>query len=100
MKNQLDRLVGMALIAAASDTDGAGLQFTGCTFSAYSTHTSSRPLVSLIGLSVHSVVRTNEDRLVIGFSAGETFTVSLRAQDYDGPEAFSARFADGTWIVE
>ena len=100
MTNPLDRLVGMALLAAEADSESAGLQFTGCTFSVYSTHHSSRPLASLIGLTVQSVGYSSEDSLVIHFSAGESFFVSLRPEDYAGPEAFCARFADGPWIIE
>ena len=100
MTKPLDRLVGMALVAADADTESAGLQFTGCTFSAYSKHVSSRPLASLIGLTVQSVAYSSEDALVINFSTGESFSVSLQPSDYVGPEAFCARFTDDPWIVE
>jgi hypothetical protein len=100
MNSSLERLVGMALLAADADTESTGLQFTGCTFSAYSKHISSKPLASLIGLTVQSVAYASEQALVIHFSTGESFVVSLQPSDYVGPEAFCALFADGPWVVE
>ena len=100
MEKPLDRLVGMALLAAEADETGAGLQFTGCVFSAYSQYSSSRPLPSLIGLSVQSVAYSPEDALTINFSTGESFRVSLQPSDYIGPEAFCAQFAEGPWVIE
>ncbi len=100
MNKPLDRLIGMALLAADADHESAGLQFTGCSFSAYSKHVSSRPLGSLIGLTVQSVSYTSQQSLTINFSNGEHFAISLAPDDYVGPEAFCARFADGPWVVE
>ena len=100
MSNTLDRLVGMTLVATDTDAESSGLQFTGCAFSAYSKHASSKPLTSLIGLTVQSVAYSSNDGVVINFGTDESFYVSLRTADYVGPEAFCARFTDGAWVVE
>jgi len=100
MSEVLGHLIGMALLAAEADDESAGLEFTGCSFSAYSKYVSSRPLRSLIGLTVQSVSHTPEESLAINFSTGERFSVSLAPRDYVGPEAFCARFASGSWVVE
>ena len=99
MIKPLDRLVDMTLLATEADAELASLKFTGCTFSAYSRHASSKPLASLVGLTVQSVACTAQDALVINFSTGESFSVSLQANDYVGPEAFCAAFNDGPWVV-
>lgn len=99
MTKPLDRLIGMALLAAQSDRDSADLQFTGCSFSAYARHCSSKPLAALIGLTVQSITYSSEDSLVISFSTGENFKVSLQPDDHEGPEAFYARFNDGPTVI-
>jgi len=90
----------MALLAAEADDESAGLEFTGCSFSAYSKYVSSRPLHGLVGLTVQAITYSPEQSLVINFSTGENFSVSLVSQDYVGPEAFCARFTSGPWVIE
>lgn len=75
------------------------LSFTACTISVYSSHAASRPLISLMGVSVESVDCSDDVRLDIRFSSGDIFSVSLLPEHYVGPEAFSAEFADGTHVV-
>lgn len=89
----------MALLEVSSDKGLARLQFTGCTLVAYSSYTVSRPLHSLIGLSVESVVCSEGASLDVYFSSGDRFSVSLLPEHYVGPEVFSAEFSDGTYIV-
>jgi len=100
MNDPLNRLVGMVLVAAETDAESAGFQFTGCTFSAYSGYASSQPLAELVGLTVQSVIYSKEEFVTINFFGGSSFSVSLRPCDYVGPEAFCARFAEGPWVVE
>ena len=100
MTEPLDRLVGMALLAAAADAESVGLQFTGCVFSAYSKNVASRPIASLIGLTVRSVAYVSGDSLTLRLGEEDSFQLSLRPDDYSGPEAFCARFADGPWVIE
>jgi hypothetical protein len=100
MTQLLDRLVGMTLLAADSGSESVELQFTACEFSAYSKSSASGPLVGLVGKTVRSVVYSSSDSLAIDFGAGESFNVSLASDDYVGPEAFCARFADGQWVLE
>jgi len=100
MSEPLESLVGMALLSAQTDNESAGLEFSGCSLSAYSRYSSSRPLQSLVGLTVKSISFLPEQSFVINLSGGEYFTVSLAPNDYVGPEAFSARFTGGPWVVE
>ncbi len=57
------------------------------------------PQTSLVSLTVTSVVYVQEDSLLINFSSDNYFGLSLRPEDYTGPEAFCARFADA-FVVE
>lgn len=100
MTEPLDRLVGMSLLAAASDSESVGLQFSGCDFSAYSKTSASRPIAGLIGLTVRSVVYATGDSLTLRLGEDDSFALSLRPNDYVGPEAFCARFAHGPWVIE
>lgn len=100
MDNSLQRLVDMAILAAEADSESVGLEFTGCSFSAYSKHSSSRQLQSLVGLTVQSISHVPHKSLSISLSAGEHFTVSLAPSEYVGPEAYCARFTEGPWVVE
>ena len=100
MTKPLDRLVGMALLSAASDSESVGLKFSGCSFSAYSKTFASRPIASLVGLTVRSVLYANGDSLTLRLGEDDSFGLSLRPDDYVGPEAFCARFADGPWVIE
>ncbi len=90
----------MTLLAASSNESGALLQFTGCVLSTYSSFAASRLLADLVGLSVESVDYSESAWLSINFSSGDCFSISLRDEHYLGPEAFSAEFSDGTYIVE
>ena len=100
MTKPLDRLVGMALLAAEADSDSVGLQFTGCNFSVYSKTFSSRPVASLIGLTVRSVEYAGGESLTLDLGDSDSFSLSLRPDDYLGPEAFCARFSEGPWVIE
>jgi hypothetical protein len=100
MSQSLDRLSGMTLLAASSNEGGALLQFTDCVLAAYSSYAASRLLSSLVGLTVDSVDYSENASLGINFSSGDCFSISLRDENYVGPEAFSAEFSDGTYIVE
>ncbi|WP_299343912.1 hypothetical protein [uncultured Pseudoxanthomonas sp.] len=75
------------------------LNFTDCTIAVYSDHAASRALTSLIGLSVESIECSDDVRLDIRFGSGDVFSVSLLPEHYVGPEAFSAEFSDGTYVV-
>lgn len=98
MTKPLDRFIGMTLLSAEIASESAELRFSRCDFSAYSTYSSFPDFGSLVGQTVQSVVGSM-DRLVIRFAFGEFF-ISLHPDDYRGPEAFCARFADGPWVVE
>lgn len=100
MTNPLDRLIGMTLLAVTTEPGSVRLQFTGCDLSAYSKGRSSGPLASFIGKTVQSVTYSSTESLDLAFGAGKSFKVSLKHDDYTGPEAFCARFDDGMWIVE
>ena len=100
MKAPLDRLIGMQLLSAGTDSEGSGLHFDGCMFAAYSRHESSVPLEELVGLKVLAVESQSNESLSIQFYGNQFFRVWTNATDYSGPEAFSARFSDGTWIIE
>ena len=100
MTAPLDRLVGMVLLDVAPERGTVTVQFSGCTLSAYSQTSSSRSPRSLIGRTVKAVAYTAHESLVIRFDDDDSFTLSLQPDDYIGPEAFCARFADGPWVVE
>ncbi|WP_062354332.1 hypothetical protein [Pseudoxanthomonas mexicana] len=89
----------MTLLAVSPGADVLSLNLTGCAIAVYSSHAASRPLSSLIALSVESVDCSDGVRLDIRFSSGDLFSVSLLPEHYVGPEAFSAEFSDGTYVV-
>jgi hypothetical protein len=56
-------------------------------------------LCDLIGKQVTGVDLRAEDALFIRFGDGSSVSLSLRADDYPGPEAVNFRGADGQLIV-
>jgi hypothetical protein len=85
-------------VFAAEDT--VTLVFDGCTLAFYNPHRTTRPIPSLVGLTVNRVAFTSGVELKVCFRGGDEAAVSLKGADYTGPEAFCATFQDGEIVVE
>jgi len=96
--NELDRLVGQEVTDSEIGHGVVSLTLSDGAFAAYNPVGGASP-ESLKGARIASVELVEHDRLSLVFADGAVFHVSLRDEDYSGPEAFVARLADGEIIV-
>jgi hypothetical protein len=99
METPLSKLIGMRLNALDSDADSVGFTFESCVLRAFTPVRSEASLNSLVGLTVSDVIATG-DYLEVAFGDAGRLNISLKASDYQGPEAFVAHFADGVIVAE
>ncbi len=100
MDAPLNRLTGMSLNAVDESGGSVALLFDGCTLASFNPHLASVPLSQLVGARVASVSIQLGRSLLVRFSGGQDFSISLTDADYTGPEAFVARFRDGTIVSQ
>src|SRR6188474_3163443 len=99
MIDMLGMLLGQRLDAVDSSTDSLGLAFDGCAFRSFTKFSASRPIQELVGLQVTSVETEPGRHVQLLFGKGGELVISLAEGDHTGPEAFSARFSNGSIVV-
>lgn len=95
----LDILRGQTLLATDEVGGSIWFGFTEGSLQAFNPVTSTRPVGALVGSQVQAVELTRGRELLLRFSSGDTCSISLRQEDYVGPEAFCANFK-GVNVVE
>jgi hypothetical protein len=110
--SKLDELVGRQLSSVEFVRDYVQLRFDGPCLSVlnplslkrYTTVVQSADtgfrdgLCSQIGIEVENVT-ISDGQLIVNFVSAVAFLVSLRNEDYTGPEAINYIANDGTWMV-
>ena len=98
MENALQRLVGEKLLRISQCGSHAVLEFGGAKVAVYN------PVVFDGGCSyenstLEALNYLDQERCWFKFSNGQEISVSLKEEDFTGPEAFSVSFADGAIVV-
>ena len=96
--NELDGLVGQEVTGSEIGCGVVSLTLSGGVFAAYNPVGGASPS-SLEGARIASVELVEHERLSLVFAGGAVFYVSLRDEDYSGPEAFMAKLAHREIIV-
>ena len=97
-ESPMGRLAGMCLIELIPFEDGVTLRFDRGVMTIWNPVTTSVPLVALLHGTVTDVVETHGESTELRFGTLGSLTISLRDEDYIGPEAFSATL-DGVHVV-
>ena len=98
--SELSRLVGEQLIELSQEDDEFFARFDCGNLSAFSPVSLAGSVSELVGRVVQSVVFKDLEALILIMDGGATIEISLAPGDYNGPEAFCARFNDGVIVVE
>ena len=94
--SELDRLIGSELISIKTDEGYTILEFDCGGLTAYNPVSFSQ---AATGQVVQAVKIENGLSLTIELLNSTSIEVSLKDEDYSGPEAFSVKFNDGAIVV-
>ena len=98
--SELSRLIGEKLIELTQENKELIVRF-GCGNLRALTPVSLVGSVSeLVGREVESINFKDSEALILIMGGGASIEISLAPSDYNGPEAFCARFNDGVIVVE
>ena len=98
--SELSRLIGEPLIELSQE-DGELFARFGCgSLRAFTPVSFVGPISELLGRVVHSINYKDSEALILSMDGGANIGISLAPSDYNGPEAFCARFNDGVIVVE
>lgn len=98
MENSLQRLVGQKLLRISQCGSQAILEFGGAKVAVYI------PVVidsacSYADSTLEALNYLDQERCWFKFSNGQEISISLKEENFTGPEAFSVSFADGAIVV-
>ncbi|MBX9675121.1 MAG: hypothetical protein K2V71_00735 [Methylotenera sp.] len=95
----LDNFVGQQLESTYTDNGELGLRFSEATLAIFNPVSGSAPECS-IGAKVRSVEFFEKQMFALKFNNQTEIVISLKENDYIGPEAFCASFSNGVIVVE
>ncbi len=98
MKNPLQQLIGQQLVRTNEDKGILVLEFSAAKAAVFNPRSGNEPL-ACVGSTVQAIQYVEHDSWHIDFSGGRILTVSLREQDFSGPEAFCVTFNNGAIVV-
>lgn len=98
MESPLQHLVGQRLLCTTEDEGALVLEFSAAKAAIFNPVSGSKPK-ACAGSTVEAVRFFEHEYLRIEFSGGQAFAVSLREQDFSGPEAFCVTFDSGAIVV-
>lgn len=98
MENSLQRLIGQNLLRTIEDKGTLVLEFSAAKAAVFNPVSGNEP-TACVGSTVQAVQYAEHESWRIEFSGGLVLSVSLREQDFSGPEAFCVTFKKGAIVV-
>jgi hypothetical protein len=98
MESPLQHLIGQILLRITGCEGELGLEFSAAKVAVFNPVSGSSP-ETCVGATVQVLLYIEHDSWRIEFSNGQALSVSLRAKDFSGPEAFCVTFANGAIVV-
>ena len=95
--NELYRLVGQKVTGLRLGEDVVSLLLSEGVFVAFNPISGAAP-GELEGRHIEGVSLVDHERLSLAFDDGSMLHVSLRDEDYSGPEAYEVSFVDGSIV--
>ncbi|WP_338592686.1 hypothetical protein VXM60_07665 [Shewanella khirikhana] len=97
---ELSRFVGEKLIELTQENEELFVCFGCGNLRAFTPVSLLGSVSELVGREVESINFKDSEALILIMGGGASIEISLAPNDYNGPEAFCARFNDGVIVVE
>ncbi|WP_269621207.1 hypothetical protein [Zhongshania sp. BJYM1] len=98
--SELSRLVGEKLIELTQENEELFARFGCGNLRAFTPVSLVGSISELVGRKVESINFKDSEALILIMDGGASIEISLAPSNYNGPEAFCARFNDGVIVVE
>lgn len=97
---ELNRLLGASLVKLSQKNSELYVEFSCGNLRVFNSFLLSADPENLVGRYVESIDLKNSELFLLTLSENARIEISLKPEDYIGPEAFCIKFNDGAIVVE